>query len=406
MTKTIVVAVLTCERNETLEKFLIEYSKLAVPSEVRAILLVVDNSKDAASRKMVDSYRNRIVGLRYVVETTLGIPIARNRAVDEALAMQADHLCFIDDDEYPDQQWLTKIFSEWQHSKANLIGGPVQVADCCRTFGPWNRLINASLKVRQRRKNRAADRSSKNGRQPTIVTNNWMCDLHWLRRTGVRFDNELLYTGGSDTAFFRAAVAEGCKTAWCPDAVVHETMMRHRLGLRYQFRRGRSQSITRFHMKHPSVTPLQAVLSTIIAIFRFILGSLLFVVPVFGTASLVMAARSQGWAVGRIQAMLGRRSKLYVPKPKTQHEPAESSIDQLLHHPGSMGVATSGPVLVATMEKRPSCRFPAASYAPAFYKTAACSSNSFVASLSRSVGQLKKQVQSEDPTPLTESDSL
>jgi hypothetical protein len=159
-------------------------------------------------------------------------------------------------------------------------------------------------------------------------------------------------------------------------------------------------------MKHPSVTPLQAVLSTIIAIFRFILGSLLFVVPVFGTASLVMAARSQGWAVGRIQAMLGRRSKLYVPKPKTQHEPAESSIDQLLHHPGSMGVATSGPVLVATMEKRPSCRFPAASYAPAFYKTAACSSNSFVASLSRSVGQLKKQVQSEDPTPLTESDSL
>ena len=109
MTKTIVVAVLTCERNETLEKFLIEYSKLAVPSEVRAILLVVDNSKDAASRKMVDSYRNRIVGLRYVVETTLGIPIARNRAVDETLAMQADHLCFIDDDEYPDQQWLTKM---------------------------------------------------------------------------------------------------------------------------------------------------------------------------------------------------------------------------------------------------------------------------------------------------------
>lgn len=314
---TIVVALLTYQRNNTLERFLAEFSKIEHPSDATTILFVVDNDEDGSARTVVESHRNRIPALRYVVEPTPGIPVARNRAVVEALSLQADVLCFIDDDEYPDQQWLVKLVETWRQSPVDLIGGPVSVVPADASLGRWQKLINRSLAARQQRKNRAAANSSVHGRCPTIVTNNWFCDLHWLEQADIRFDERLLVTGGSDTSFFRAAVARGCKTAWCPDAFVYETMSPDRLSLRYQFRRGASQSLTHCHMKHESIAPVVAVFIVLNAIARFILGGLLFVLPLYGTASPVMAVRSLGWAVGRIQALLGVQSKLYDRKADT-----------------------------------------------------------------------------------------
>ncbi|MCA9193997.1 MAG: glycosyltransferase [Planctomycetales bacterium] len=307
----IVVAVLTCQRNDTLRRFLAEFSKIEFPSNAHVILLVVDNDEDGSALPIVETHRDQIPCLRYVVERTSGIPFARNRAMDEAFSQQADFLCFIDDDEFPDRQWLVSLVEAWRQSQAELIGGPVSVAPADASLGWWQKLINKSLASRQQRKNVAAANAPTNGRRPTIVTNNWWCDLQWLKQTGIRFDERLAVTGGSDTAFFKAAVARGCKTAWCPDAVVYETVTPDRLSLRYQFRRGASQSMTHFHMKHYPIVPSTVVVTAVNAIARFLLGCLLFVMPLYGTASIVMAIRSLGWAVGRIQALLGSRSKLY-----------------------------------------------------------------------------------------------
>ena len=92
---TIVVALLTYQRNDTLERLLAEFSKIKHPSDATTILLVVDNDEDGSARTVVESHRNQISELRYVVEPTPGIPVARNRAVVEALSLQADVLCFI-----------------------------------------------------------------------------------------------------------------------------------------------------------------------------------------------------------------------------------------------------------------------------------------------------------------------
>ncbi len=308
---TIVVAALTCDRHEMLEKLLVEFSQIELPKNATTILLIVDNNADGSSRMVVERYRSRIPELRYVSETSPGIPVARNRAIDESLELKADALCFIDDDEFPGPQWLTELCAAWRDSNLDLIGGPVEVASCCPTLGWWHRLINLSLARRQRRKNRQAAHRSMAGRQPTIVTNNWLCDIRWLKQSGIRFDTRLLFTGGSDTAFFRAAVADGCNTSWCPDAVVHETMPRNRLKLRYQFRRGISQSLNHFHLKHDRVTPIAMAITAFNASIRFILGCVLFLVPVFGVASLVMSVRSLGWSVGRLMGLFGHQSKLY-----------------------------------------------------------------------------------------------
>jgi succinoglycan biosynthesis protein ExoM len=333
----IVVAVLTFKRPGELAEFLEVFARIERPAHCRLMLLVVDNDAKASARELVAAWQERIPGLRYVVEPKVGIPVARNRAVREALACSADALCFIDDDETPDARWLVHLVAAWRHSKAHLVGGPVSVAAAPFHASPWQRLINASLASRARRKNAMTARAAATGGRFTIVTNNWLCDLHWLTSNALRFDERLLLTGGSDTAFCRAAVAAGCRKAWAADAIVQETIGTDRLTLRYQLWRGMSQSMTHFRMKELPLTPRLVAATAAIAAARALVGLLLLVLPVYGIGSMTIAVRSLGWAAGRIQAIRGRESRLYAfaAEQATDGEPAEEAVLKL--HDGDSG---------------------------------------------------------------------
>jgi ATP-binding cassette, subfamily B, bacterial MsbA len=311
----IVVAVLTFQRPDTLATLLAAFAEIEQPADAAVTLLIVDNDAAASARTTVEAWLPRIPGLAYVVEPRAGIPVARNRALDEARAAGADALCFLDDDEYPDRRWLVELVACWQATDAELIGGPVRVAAPPALATGWQRLVNASLAARARRKERDAAHDAARGRCRTIVTNNFLCDLRFAAHHGLRFDETLLVSGGSDTDFFRRAVAAGCRTAWCPRAIVHEIVETDRLSLRYQFRRGAFQSLNHFHMKRRPLTPWLALVTLATAALRGVLGVMLLVVPVYGAGSLVMAVRSLGWAAGRVAALRGARSTLYAQRP-------------------------------------------------------------------------------------------
>lgn len=307
----VVVAVLTYGRAETLRRLFVEFAKLLPPESARVTLLVIDNHAKGCARPVFDAHASSLHDARYVLEKQRGIPVARNRAVSEAIAMGADALCFIDDDEFPDPDWLRHLVGCWKSSGACLVGGPVRVAPAEPAMGIWQRFLTRSLAARAARKNRRTERAAANGKRFTVVTNNWLCDLRWLGRNGVRFDEQLLYSGGSDTVFHRAAKAAGCATAWCPEAVVYETMPVERLSFSYQFHRAASQSINHFRMKNKRLSPLISVAVVLNVAVRCVLGGLLLVVPVYGSASPVIAVRSFGWSYGRLMALGGARSKLY-----------------------------------------------------------------------------------------------
>ena len=309
--RSVAVAILTYRRRDMLDTALARCEEAFRAADIRAVLLVIDNDADQTARSVVKRYEDRFDEIHYHCEPRRGIPVARNRALDEALAFGADALCFIDDDEYPDPEWLARLVACWRETSADLIGGPVEVANPVAGANLAQRIINASLAARMRRKNsKTARAAARNGRY-TIITNNWLCDLAWQKRAQIRFDETLLISGGSDTAFYRAARNAGCETAWCPNALVRETVPLDRLTFDYQFRRAADQSITRFRLKNPRVTPKVAILASGAAVLRFLLGAALLVVPIFGAASPMMAIRSLGWSAGRFQAMRGKKSELY-----------------------------------------------------------------------------------------------
>jgi len=308
---TVVVAALAYKRPDLLETLLTAFAGLRPPKGARAVFLIVDNDDAGSARATVEAARRVLPGLRYVIEGRKGIPVARNRALDEALAIGADALCFIDDDEYPDVAWLDNLVACWKSTGLQLIGGPVVVAPAPAGANAWQRFINDSLAARAVRRNRSTARAAAAGRRFTVVTNNWLCDLAWQRGAGVRFDERLLVSGGSDTAFFRAARLAGCRTGWCPEAVVLETSLPERLSMAYQFRRAASQSMHHFAMKAPKRGVANVASTVLVAAMRAVLGLALLVVPVFGIASPVIGVRSLGWSLGRIQALRGGRSTLY-----------------------------------------------------------------------------------------------
>ena len=82
----VVVAVLTFRRPDLLANFLEAYAAIDLPDDCDVTLLVVDNEASGSGRMTFDLYRDRIPGARYVVEPRVGIPVARNRALSEALA--------------------------------------------------------------------------------------------------------------------------------------------------------------------------------------------------------------------------------------------------------------------------------------------------------------------------------
>jgi hypothetical protein len=179
-------------------------------------------------------------------------------------------------------------------------------------IGVWPSFLTQSLAGRAKRKYRATALAAAKGRRFTVVTNNWLCDLRWLVREDIRFDEQMLLSGGSDTMFHRKAKAAGCITAWCPEAIVHETMPPERLTLRYQFHRAASQSINHFRMKNSRISAITASITVINLVIRSVLGGILLIVPIYGWASPVIAVRSLGWSYGRLMALHGAQSKLYA----------------------------------------------------------------------------------------------
>ena len=176
------------------------------------------------------------------------------------------------------------------------------------------RIIWKGLVYRQSGIERTAKRRWDVGRDclVTVVTNNWLVDLNLIRFTGLKFDESLGVSGGSDTLFFLQAKRNGARSGWAPEAIVSEFMPKSRLCLAYQLRRGRDQAIANFQKKYARITPKIFILSCGFIVGKCLLsGGLLCLALLDGGRSLVRGVRAFGFAMGRAAVMFGSRSRQY-----------------------------------------------------------------------------------------------
>ncbi len=315
----IAVAAVTHKRPEMFRVLLDSFAAMARPEDAEITFILVENGEVATVGDIVEDFRNSVLeDVIFDIEPRPGIPMVRNKALTIALEQGFDFMTFVDDDERVDQGWLVALTESVKRRELDLAGGPLKL-EAADEIGAWNEAFLTHLRERaaKRNKTRALAVADGTDYKLNIYTNNWCVRLDKVRETGIRFDEGLQFTGGSDTKFSRDLAAAGARIGWVPDAIVYDRIPARRLTPGYHFRRARDQSTNAYilNQKPMGHAIAQSLSRAIEGVF------LLIAAPVFGLRHGAKAIYKFGYAVGRFKGILGRRSAHYEPgKARTHRE--------------------------------------------------------------------------------------
>lgn len=314
MTETIVyVAALTYKRPEGVSELLEGWLRLRRPAGCEVRFLLVDNDPEGSAGMVAEGAMAGFGGhLHYIVEPEPGIPAARNRALRETMGRGGTLLCFLDDDETPDPDWLVEMISHWRRTGAVLIGGPLRRTLSGAPRSPLHSFFARSLVARRTLAERRAAKAAEAGKPVPVYTSNWMCELSVMRERGFWFEGSMRFSGGSDVAFYRAVCRQGLPTSWCATAIVSEPIEADRLTIGYQFRRSRDQGIVMARLQGKPRPRLYAE-----QLPRAAAGIVLMAVPLLGLASFAAGLHLLASAAGHIAATRGKESALYARRVAT-----------------------------------------------------------------------------------------
>lgn len=186
------------------------------------VVVVVDNHVDgegaAVCEKMTADYPFE---LHHAIETEPGISFARNAAVNLALKQNPDLVAFLDDDEWPEAQWLSELIRVRDEQDADAVGGPTL------SVFPENtpeEIVNNPYY--------GADINIADGAACQLeAAGNFLIKASVIKPMGpAYFRPEFAQSGGEDLAFFTTLAQQQAKMNWAAKAVVHEAVPPNRLG--------------------------------------------------------------------------------------------------------------------------------------------------------------------------------
>jgi len=226
----------------------------------------VDNEAEPNNRAAVEAQAERFpFPLAYEHEPRRGIPFARNRVLDHALAMNAEWIAFIDDDEIAEPDWLSQLVSATGRYGCDVVQG--QVYQFIDEDGPSKA---------------TGKRSAPEGTvRQSAATDNVLINIRLVRESGLnlRFDEKLALSGGSDMVFSRRAQELGAKIIYSPAPVVYERLTADRLTARAIARRAFSRHINVYLRNRPkegahssSLYAIYKISRAVVSIFASILN--------------------------------------------------------------------------------------------------------------------------------------
>ncbi len=173
-----------------------------------SIVIADNDSSESARAAVADFAAASHVPIRYFVEPMQNIALARNKAVEN---VEGDFIAFIDDDEFPAENWLLTLFKTCKEYDVDGVLGPV-----LRHFDEPPPKWIAKSRLYDRRVN------------PTGTVVEWR-----EARTGnVLFKKSILpadeppfrseFRAGEDQDFFRRMIERGYVFMWSAEAVAYE----------------------------------------------------------------------------------------------------------------------------------------------------------------------------------------
>lgn len=299
-----------------LKSLMTSWGEMELPRETTVRCLVVENDDTTRSQSLVEGMSPLPNGIEidYVLETEPGIPFGRNRAAREALAQGADLLAFVDDDEMVAADWLVEMAIGYRGGTARLLGGPLRVAPASADLSWLERIMHESMVEHFRKREVKRDKRSTLNETPrvTVYTNNWLAELSLFSEEDIWFNENMRFSGGTDSVFCGDVKAAGFPVGWVPSAHVYEIVPKERLSFAYQYARARDQINVHFHrrMKEKPISRYGLILrlpTKLVEVLILTIG-----LPLTRGRTLLELAKTTGWISGRVGAAFGRKSSLYT----------------------------------------------------------------------------------------------
>ena len=226
MADLISVCVCTYRRPALLRKLLEKLDASCLNDPLTFEIVVVDNDAQRSAEATVRRFATQTsIPTTYDCEPIQSISLARNRAI----RVSAGNLvAFIDDDEWPREDWLRQLHMIFKTHCADGVFGPV-VADYPPDAPQW---LRKGRFLERRRLPTGARISAGDAR-----TGNVLLDRSLFSEEGPWFDPALGRTGGEDSDFFYRRSREGRLFVWCDRAVVYESVPPERWRATFHLRR-------------------------------------------------------------------------------------------------------------------------------------------------------------------------
>lgn len=223
----------------------------------------------------VDVARRDIPVIREFSETRIGIPYARNKALEIAQDADLTHVVFIDDDCVPDRYWLETLLGVLDQKDAEVVAGgwKITAKDCPSPWLPRTVFGTKRYTIAGRNVIDLAE-------LPFAYTRNVAFARKILDSVSVehrRFPESMVATGGSDTMFFARARMSGARIVYAAEAKVNEIYRDSRLTLRWHFLRRLRNTQVRLARRKETGEPLtrpRALLVPLLVVLLAIPGSL------------------------------------------------------------------------------------------------------------------------------------
>jgi len=227
----ITVCVCTYKRPHLLRRLLKELIRQDTGGLFRYSIVVADNDEAKSAEATVAETRTLSnVRITYCVEPRRSIALARNKVVANA---EGEYVAFIDDDEFPEPEWLLKLFRTCNEHKVDGVLGPVK-RHFDETPPAWFR--NSSIY------DRAVYPTGQKVAWEDARTGNVLLRRRIIASEAAPFRQE--FRAGEDQDFFRRKTEEGCVFIWSADAVVFETIPPARWKRSYILRKAALQGAT------------------------------------------------------------------------------------------------------------------------------------------------------------------
>lgn len=295
----IALGICTYRRPVELEKLLLSLPALNDVETLHVIVADNDAGKEGFNvcNRLAKDFPFPIIAMS---ETSSGISAIRNAVAMKALSLEPDFVAFLDDDEWPEPQWMSELLRIQANHEADLVGGPTRPEF---PAGTDEALLNNPYY--------GADLGLADGSECQLQAGgNFLIRASVLQKYAPHFFHESFsHSGSEDLAFFTQLANDGHSMRWAANAIVHEPVPESRLSADWL-----KQRVVNIHnsrvrvMQHLHPGPLASLIrlakTCALASVTFGLSLLAKVMPRFRSSAQLLRWKLKG----KMTAHLGRKT--------------------------------------------------------------------------------------------------